>query len=118
MVGTHGVVHRSDNASHSNNHVVRTLEGALRVEHRFAVANLPWSNAMCERMMNEVVHALKTILQKERRDIHEWVDVMPAVQWVLNTAYHERYVSLWYHVMFGQAQLTSFSTLASLTGED
>ena len=107
----------SDTASHFKNHV-KTLEGALRVEHRFAVANSPWSKGTCERMMREVVRALKAILQEERRDIREWMDVVPAFQWALNTAYRERYASTPYHVMFGRAPLTSFSTLASSTGED
>ena len=108
----------NDTASHFKNHGMKTLERALRVEHRFAVANSPWSNGTCERMMREVVRALKAILQEEKRDIREWVDVVLAVQWTLNTAYRERYTSTSYHVMFGRAPLTSFSTLASSTGED
>ena len=108
----------SGTTSYFNNRVMKTLEGALRVEHsRFAVANSPWSNGTCERMMREVVRALKAILQ-ERRDIREWVDVVPAVQWALNTDYRERYASTPYHVMFGRAPLTSFSILASSTGEE
>ena len=62
----------SDPASHFKNRVVKTLEGVLRVGHRFAVANSPWSNGTCERMMREVVRALKAILQEERRAIREW----------------------------------------------
>ena len=68
--------------------------------------------------MDEVVRALKAILQEERRDNREWVDVVPAVQWSLNTAYRERYASTPYNVMFGRAPLTSFSALASSTGQD
>ena len=74
----------SDTPSHLNNGV---LEWALRVEHRFTVANSPWSNGPCERMMREVVRAFMAILQKERRDFREWVDVVPSVQWALSTAY-------------------------------
>ena len=70
----------SDTASHFKNREMKTLEGALRVEHRFAVANSPWSNGPYEQMMREVVRALKAILQEGRRDIREWVDVVPAVQ--------------------------------------
>ena len=98
--------------------VMKTLQGALRVEHRFAVADSPWSNGPCERMMCEVVLALKAILQQGRRNIREWVDAVPAVRWALNTAYRERYVSTPYHILIGRAPLTSFSTLASSTGED
>ena len=108
----------SDTALQLKDRAMKTLEGALRVEHRFAVANSSWSNGTCERMMREVVRALKTILQEERRDIREWVDVVPAVQWALNTAYCERYASTPYHVMFGRAPSRSFSNLASSTGED
>ena len=68
--------------------------------------------------MREVVRALKAILQEERRDIREWVDVVSAVQWALNTAYRETYANTPYLVMFGRAPLTSFSTLDSSTGED
>ena len=32
---------------------MKTLEGALRVKHMFAVANSPWSNGTCERIMRE-----------------------------------------------------------------
>ena len=46
------------------------------------------------------------------------VNVVPAVQWALNPAYRERYASTSYHVMFDRVPLTSFSTLASSTGED
>ena len=102
----------SDTASHFKNRAMKTLEGALRVEHRFAVANSPWSNGTCDWMMREAVRALKAILQ-ERRDVREWVDVVPGVQWALNTAYRERYASTPYHVMFGRVPLISFSTLAS-----
>ena len=61
----------SNTASHFKNRVMKTLEGALRVEHRFAVANSPWSDDTCERIMREVVRALKVILKEERRDTRE-----------------------------------------------
>ena len=101
----------SDTASHFKNRVMKTLERALRAEHRLVVASSPSSNDTCDRIVREVVRALKAILQEERRDIREWVSVVPAVQWALNTAYRERYASTPYHVMFGWAPLTSFSTL-------
>ena len=103
---------------HFENRVIKTLERALRVEHRLTVAKSRWSDGTHERMMHEVVRSLKAISQEEGRDIREWVDVVPAVQWALNEAYREGYESKPYHVMFGRAPLTSFSTLASSTGED
>ena len=69
----------SDPASHFQNRVMKKLEGALRVKHRFTVANSPLLNGTCEPMMREVVRALKQILE-ERRDIREWVDGVPAVR--------------------------------------
>ena len=68
--------------------------------------------------MREVVRALKAILQKERNDVGEWMAVVQAFPWTLNTVYRERYASTPYHVMFGRAPLTSFSALVSSTGED
>ena len=97
----------SDTVSHFKNRVMKMLEGALRVEHRFAVTNSRWSDSTCKRMMREVVGALKAILQEERRDIREWVGVVPVVSWALNSAYRERYARTPYHVMFGWAPLIS-----------
>ena len=56
-------VWKGSTASHFKNPVMKTLVGALRVDHRFAVASLPWSNGTCERMMRDVVRASKAILQ-------------------------------------------------------
>ena len=67
--------------------------------------------------MREVVRALKAMLNEERRDPRDWVGLVPAVQWALNTAFRERYGSTPYHVMFGRAPRTSFDTLASAYGE-
>ena len=61
----------SKTASHFENRAVKTIEGALRVEHRFAVANSPWWNGTRERMIREMMRALKAILQEKRRDIRE-----------------------------------------------
>ena len=61
----------SGTASYFKNRGMKTLEGALRVEHRFAFVFSPWSNGTCEWMMREVVRALMAILQEKRRDICE-----------------------------------------------
>ena len=103
----------SDTATHLENIILTRLREALHVDHRFAVAYSPWSNGTCERMVKEVVRALRSILLEQRREVTEWVDVLPAVQWALNTAYRRRYDSTPYHVMFGRAPRTSFSVLAS-----
>ena len=38
-------------------------------------------------MMREVVRAFKAIRQELRGSVRDWVDVVPVVQWELNTAY-------------------------------
>ena len=44
---------------------MKTLEVALGMERRFAVANSPWSNGTCEWIMREVVRTLKAIVQED-----------------------------------------------------
>ena len=63
-------------------------------------------------MVKEVVRSLRSILLEQRRAVSEWVDVLQAVQWALNTAFRPRYGSTPYHVMFGRAPRT-FSILAN-----
>jgi len=107
----------SDTASHFKNKVMSELRKAFRVDHQFAVAYSPWSNGTCERMMREVVRALKAMLNEKKRDTRDWVGLVPAVQWALNTAFRERYGSTPYHVMYGRAPGTSFEILASAYGD-
>lgn len=73
---------------------------------------------MCSRMMREAVRTLKALLHERRREIREWVDSVPAVQWALNMACRERYDSKPYDVMFGDASSTIFDTQASSSGEN
>ena len=68
----------SDTATHFKNRVIAQLSDALKVNHRFAVAYTPWSNGTCERMVREVVRALKFIFPEQRNQVAEWVDVLPA----------------------------------------
>ena len=42
-------------------------------------------------MVREVVRAFKSILSEQRKQVAEWVDVLPAAQWALNTSFRERY---------------------------
>lgn len=103
----------SDTATHFKNRVLALLGDALQIDHRFAVAYTPWSNGTCERMVKEVVRALRSILSEQRRQVSEWIDVLPAAQWALNTSFRERYRSTPYSVMFGRAPRTDFSALVS-----
>ncbi|CAM9419279.1 unnamed protein product, partial [Scytosiphon promiscuus] len=103
----------SDTATHFKNAILTRLREALRVDDHFAVAYSPWSKGTCERMVKEVVRSLRTILSEQRRQVSEWVDVLPAAQWSLNTAFRPRYGSTPYHVMFGRPSRTPFSVLAN-----
>ena len=55
----------SDTATYFKNRVIAQLSDALKVDHLFAVAYTPWSNGTCERMVREVVGALKSILSEQ-----------------------------------------------------
>ena len=105
----------SDTASHFKNRVIAQLSDALQVKQHFAVAYTPWSNGACERMVKEVIRALRSILSEQRRPVSDWVNVLPAAQWALNTSFRERYRSTPYCVMFGRAPRTAFSALVSAT---
>ena len=89
----------SNNTSHFRNRVVLKLAKALGVEHRFSVANSAWTNGTMERMMREVIHGAKAMLNEEGRPLSEWVVVPPAVQWALNTTWRKRLRATPYHVV-------------------
>ena len=108
----------SGTASHFKNQMMARLEKSLGVDRRFSVANSLWSNGACERMLREVVRTLKAMIHEERGTAQDWVEVVPAVQWALNTAFRKRYGSTPYHVMIGRAPRIALSTLASSTGQD
>ncbi|CAM9575818.1 unnamed protein product, partial [Sphacelaria rigidula] len=100
-------------ATHFKNAILARLREALRVDHHFAVACSAWSNGTCERMVKEVVRALRSVLLEQRRAVSEWVDVLPAVQWALNTVYRRRYDSTPYHVMSDCSPRTYSAVLMS-----
>ena len=108
----------SDTASHFKNQMMAALEECLGVDRRFSVANSPWSNGTCERMMRKVVLTLKAMNHEEQRIAQDWVELVPAIKWALNTAFRERNGSTPYHVMLGRVPRVALSTLASSTGQD
>ncbi|CAM9952693.1 unnamed protein product, partial [Sphacelaria rigidula] len=69
-------------------------------------------------MVKEVICALRSILSEQRRPVSEWVDVLPAAQWALNTSFRVRYRNTPYCVMRGRAPRTAFSALVSVTGSE
>ena len=101
----------SENATHFCNRVVRKLAKALGVEHRFSVVNSAWINEIVERMMREVIHGAKAMLNEGGRPLSEWVVELPAVQWALNTAWQKRLKATPYHIMMGREPRTAFTAL-------
>ena len=61
---------------------------------------------------------LKAMIQEERRNTQDWVELVPAVRWALNTALRERYASTRFPAIFGRPPRTALSTSASSTGQD
>ena len=101
----------SDNATHFRNGVVRKLVKSLDVEHQFSVGNSARTNGTAKRMMREVVHGAKAMLNEWGRPLSEWIVVLPAVQWALNTAWQSRLHLTPYHVMMGCEPRTAFTAL-------
>ena len=54
----------SDNGTRFHNRVMRKLVKALDVEHRLSVANSAWTNGTVERVMREVIHGVKAMLNE------------------------------------------------------
>ena len=67
-------------------------------------------------MVREVIRALKSIWSEQRKQVAEWVDVLPAAQWALNTSFRERYRNSPYCVMFERAPRTTFLAVTTVTG--
>ena len=105
----------SDTAMHFKNRVIAQLSDALKVDHCFAVAYTPWFNGNCERMVREVVRALKSILWVQRKQVAKRVHGLPAAQWAVDTSFRARYRNTPYCVMFGRAPRTSFPALTTVT---
>ena len=109
-----------DTASHFKNYMMAALEKSFGFDMswRFSVANSPWSNGTCERMMREVLRTMNAMIQEERRNTQDWLELVTGVQRALNTAFCERYGAMPYHVMFGRSPRTALSSLACSTRQD
>ena len=101
----------SDNTTRFRNRVMRKLAKALGVEHRLSVASSAWTNGTVERMMREVIHVAKAMLNEGWRPLSEWVVLLPTVQWTLNTAWRKRLQTSPYHVMMGRKPRTAYAAL-------
>lgn len=52
----------------------------LRANHPLAFIYLPWPNGACKRIVQQVVRVLKAMLDEEKRDLYDWISLVPAVQ--------------------------------------
>lgn len=51
------------------------------------VAESAWTNDTDERVMREMLWALQATLEEQGKPLEEWITVVPAAQWALNTAW-------------------------------
>jgi hypothetical protein len=56
--------------------LLRALTGS---DHRFTVANTPFSNGTAERMVRETVKTMKAILLDRKRAPKDWVEYVKVV---------------------------------------
>ena len=106
----------SAKATHFRNRVVRKLAKPLGVDHQFSVANSALTNGTVERMIPEYIHGVKAMLNERGWPLSEWIVVLPAVQWALNTTWRKRLQTTPYHVMMGREPGTAFTAL--IEGDD
>ena len=92
----------SDSAAHFKNRLLMMLGEALGVDHHFAVANSAWTNGTVERFNREIIRTCKALLNENRKPLDHWLNLIPLVQWALNTSYRKWYASTPYELMMGR----------------
>ena len=63
------------------------LVEALGVEQRLAVAHSAWTTGTVERFNSEIVRTGQATLSEAGRPVNQWVQIVPMIQWALNTAF-------------------------------
>ncbi|CAN0274200.1 unnamed protein product, partial [Scytosiphon promiscuus] len=101
----------SDTATHFKNHLLAKFTTLLGVDHRFTVANSPWTNGTVENVMKEVLRVLKALLVEYRSAVTDWEHFVPMVQWALNSSYRARVGSSPYKAWFGRSPTTLLASL-------
>ena len=62
-------------------------------------------------MMREVIRTAKAMLNERKRPLSEWIVVIPAIQWALNTAYRRRMAGTPFQLMMRRDPRTEFKVL-------
>ena len=81
------------------------------MDHRFAVANSPWTNGAVENVMKEVLRVLKALLIEYRSSVTDWEHFVPMVEWALNCSYRARLGGSPYKAWFGREPTTLLASL-------
>jgi len=97
--------------------VLHKVARQLGINHRFSVANSAWTNGTVERMMREILRTAKSILNERRRPLSEWIVVVPAIQWALNTAWRKRLGASPFQAMMGRHPRTTLDVLVEENAE-
>jgi hypothetical protein len=107
----------SDNATHFKNQVLERLQALTGCDHRFTVANTPFSNGTVERMVQEVVKVMRAILLDRKAQPRDWVELTKVVQMALNTAFRKRLGASPFDIMFGRRARTAITAALQRDGD-
>ena len=77
----------TDGPSSFKNSLMKTLADTLRLEHHITMSYTPWANGGVERHMREILKVFRAILSElgPRWTFHRWPELVPQLQYVLNT---------------------------------
>ena len=79
----------TDQGAHFKNELVKELGRAMRLQHKFTFPYSPWSNGTVERVNKEIIRLLRSFCGEFRVRPERWVDVLPLVQYALNTTKYQ-----------------------------
>lgn len=74
----------SDGGSHFQNSVLADLCQVYHVNHHVTTPYCPWANGSAERMVQEVLRALRKLISEFQMNLRDWPSLLPMVQFSLN----------------------------------
>jgi hypothetical protein len=80
---------------------------ALHTQHRFTIANSPWSNGTIEVVCREVLRALRALVSEFQMEFIQWPTAVPMLQYILNHSASDR--------LGGLAPITAMTLLPATT---
>ena len=107
----------TDQGAHFRNVLVNEMEHQLGIKHVFSVPYCPWSNGTVERVNREVIRLLGILRSEMGLDTESWHDLLPLVQYVLNTSQYQSLDGLApYQVITGLTPRTPLSFVLKREG--